>query len=117
MHSRTDTKSAPRVLRSVREPAPTNLPRQLTSFVGRRAALVDLAGRLTSAPLLTLTGTAGVGKTRLALELAARVQADFPDGTWLVETAAMNDPALLGRAVAHSVRVAASGQGTKSPRP
>lgn len=50
---------------------PNNLPRQLSSFVGRRAALLEVKRRLASGPLLTLIGPGGVGKTRLALEVAS----------------------------------------------
>src|SRR5262249_15316368 len=57
-------------LRSL-EPFPGNLPRQVTSFIGRRADLASVASELEDAPLVTLTGVGGVGKTRLSLEVAA----------------------------------------------
>jgi hypothetical protein len=57
--------------------ARSNLPRQLTSFVGRERELEELRRLLESTPLLTLTGTGGVGKTRLALRLADATLADY----------------------------------------
>ena len=82
---------------------PNNLPRQLTSFVGRepeRAALADL---LDEHSLVTLTGSGGTGKTRLALQIAAERPEEFSDGVWLVELAALSDPALVPQAVATAV--------------
>jgi non-specific serine/threonine protein kinase len=77
-----------------------SLPLQITSFVGRERELVETAELLAATRLLTLTGTGGCGKTRLALALASQVQADFADGVWLVELAPFADPALVPRAVA-----------------
>src|SRR5262249_4483288 len=68
-----------------------NLPRQLTSFVGHDAELLELCRLLTSTPLLTLTGAGGMGKTRLALRLAQDVSQQQADGTWLVELAHVVD--------------------------
>ncbi len=80
--------------------ARTNLPLALTSFVGRAdeiAALRDLLGRTR---LLTLTGSGGVGKTRLALAVAGDIIDHYPDGVWLVELAALAEPELAPGAVA-----------------
>jgi predicted ATPase/DNA-binding CsgD family transcriptional regulator len=77
-----------------------NLPAELTSFVGRRRELRDAKRRLSAARLLTLTGTGGVGKTRLALRVAAEVRRAFADGVWLVELADLRDPQLLPNTVA-----------------
>ena len=77
-----------------------NLPLQLTSFVGRERELAAVGGLLGTARLLTLTGPGGVGKTRLALEAAAGARATHPQGVWLVELAALADPALVPQAVA-----------------
>ena len=71
-----------------------------TSFVGRDAELAELETVLKAHRLVTLTGVGGVGKTRLALELAARSASAFPDGVWVIELAAIGDPAVLPEAVA-----------------
>ena len=70
----------------------TNLPIRLTSFVGRERELAVVTQQVRAARLLTLTGPAGCGKTRLALEAAERLLPDFPDGVWLVELAPLVDP-------------------------
>jgi predicted ATPase/DNA-binding CsgD family transcriptional regulator len=75
------------------------LPAELTSFVGRRRELADTRALLATGRLLTLTGAGGVGKTRLALRLAAQVRRTFPDGAWFVELASIEDPELVARAV------------------
>jgi predicted ATPase/DNA-binding SARP family transcriptional activator len=93
------------LLAEVRETLPGNLPRQLTSFVGREGEIVQLAGLVRERPLVTLTGVGGVGKTRLALETAARVLADFPDGAWLCELAPLADPDALWETLATSLGV------------
>lgn len=83
-----------------------NLPASFTSFVGREkeiGAFVALLGGPTPTRLLTLTGPGGVGKTRLALEVADRLGKDstlFAEGVWLVELAALNDAARLPQVVA-----------------
>ena len=68
-----------------------NLPVARTRFIGREAALSDLARLLPSARLLTLTGIGGCGKTRLALQLAQQQKATFPGGAWFVDLAPLND--------------------------
>ncbi|TJZ98908.1 ATP-binding protein [Actinacidiphila oryziradicis] len=78
---------------------PGNLPAELTSFVGRRDELTRVKRLLSEARLVTLTGVGGVGKTRLALRVAQQAQRAFPDGTWLVELAALDDPGLLAQSV------------------
>jgi predicted ATPase/class 3 adenylate cyclase len=77
-----------------------NLPGQLTSFVGRERDLLAVRELLGRTRLLTLTGSGGTGKTRLALQLAAGVLDDYGDGVWLIELAALSDPALVPRTVA-----------------
>ncbi|BAH51147.1 AAA family ATPase [Rhodococcus opacus] len=64
-----------------------NLPTEVTSFVGRRRELAEAGKLLRSARLLTLTGPGGVGKTRMARQIAAEVRRSFSDGVWLVELA------------------------------
>ncbi|MER5323137.1 helix-turn-helix transcriptional regulator [Streptosporangium roseum] len=76
-----------------------NLPAEATSFVGRRHELADLRRKLTEARLVSLVGPGGVGKTRLAVRMAADLGRGFPDGAWLVELAEVRDPARVGDAV------------------
>jgi predicted ATPase/class 3 adenylate cyclase len=83
-----------------REAIPHNLPRPLTSFVGREREIADVKRQLGKARLLTLTGPGGTGKTRLSVQIATDLLADFPDGVWLVELAAIADPALASQALA-----------------
>ncbi len=69
----------------------TNLPARLTSFVGRDLELEQVTRAVAGARLVTLTGTGGAGKTRLAVEAAERLLTDFPDGIWLVDLASTVD--------------------------
>src|SRR6266545_3268645 len=85
------------------DPFRTNLPAQLTSFVGREQAITDVTQLLTTARLVTLTGPGGTGKTRLALQVAAGVLEAYSDGVWLVELAPLADAALIPRAVASAL--------------
>ena len=75
-------------------------PAELTSFVGRAGAVREVAGLLEEYRLVTVTGPGGVGKTRLAGQVAGRVAARFADGAWLTELAAVRDPAQVAAAVA-----------------
>ena len=72
----------------------------LTSFVGRAGEADEVAGLLDECRLVTVTGPGGVGKTRLAAEVARRVAGRFADGVWLAELAAVREPALVPAAVA-----------------
>ena len=82
---------APRL--SLEPPAPPgNLPTRLTSFVGRSQELQELSELLEASRLLTLTGPGGIGKTRLALETARRMRAQFPGGIWWIDLAPVRDP-------------------------
>ncbi|HEX5121197.1 MAG TPA: AAA family ATPase [Pseudonocardiaceae bacterium] len=85
---------------------PSNLPGELSSFVGREADLDRGAALVAATRLLTLTGAGGCGKTRLARRLAARAAGGFPDGVWWVELAALTDPAMIADAVARAVGLA-----------
>jgi hypothetical protein len=76
-----------------------NLPIDSTSFVGRRRELSEARRLLGDAQLLTLTGVGGVGKTRLALRLAADVRRTFPDGVWLADLAELRDGELVPQTV------------------
>ncbi len=82
-----------------------NLPRELSSFVGREQELERILREQRSAPLLTLTGPGGCGKTRLALKAGLELLPDFPDGVWLVELASITDPERVPAAVASVLEV------------
>jgi predicted ATPase/class 3 adenylate cyclase/Tfp pilus assembly protein PilF len=84
---------------------PNNLPVQLTSFIGREREMADVKRSLATTRLLTLTGPGGTGKTRLALQVAADLLGEYPDGVWLVELAALVEPALVPQAVASALGV------------
>jgi non-specific serine/threonine protein kinase len=91
-------------------PPPSNLPAQLTSFVGRMREIADVRRVQAGTRLLTLTGTGGVGKTRLALALADELLWAYPHGVWSVDLAPLADSALLPQAVASALEVRATGQ-------
>jgi predicted ATPase/transcriptional regulator with XRE-family HTH domain len=78
----------------------TNLPAPLTHFIGREHEMADVIRLLTDTRLLTLTGSGGCGKTRLAFEVGKTSIATFPDGVWLVELAPVAEPALVANQVA-----------------
>jgi predicted ATPase/DNA-binding SARP family transcriptional activator len=83
-----------------RRPHGHNLPAQLTSFVGREQELAELEQLLPEARLLTLTGVGGVGKTRLALELAARLVENFEGGVWFLDLSGIADAGLVPQQIA-----------------
>jgi predicted ATPase/class 3 adenylate cyclase len=80
--------------------SPGNLRPAPTSFTGRESEVAELQAAVKAHRLVTLTGVGGVGKTRLALEVAARLADEFPDGVWFFELAAVTDPAAVPDAVA-----------------
>jgi hypothetical protein len=82
------------------DPTPGNLPPAVTSFIGRGAEVAEVAAALRTHRLVTLTGVGGVGKTRLAVEVAGQLADEFPEGVWLFELAAVTDPAAVPDAVA-----------------
>jgi predicted ATPase/DNA-binding CsgD family transcriptional regulator len=82
-----------------------SLPAELTSFVGRRRELAESRRLLSSSRLVTLTGVGGVGKTRLAVRMAAEVRRTFSDGVWFVELASLQDPQLLPNTVANALEL------------
>jgi predicted ATPase len=80
--------------------SPGNLRPAPTSFIGRESETAELQAAVKAHRLVTLTGVGGVGKTRLALEVAGRLVDEFPDGVWFFELAAVTDPAAVPDAVA-----------------
>src|SRR5829696_5142297 len=96
-----DAKTAPRTP----ERPPNNLPLELSSFVGREKELAEVKRLLGETRLLTLTGSGGCGKTRLALAAATDLLEEFEEGVWLVELAPLADPSLVAQAVAATLGV------------
>jgi predicted ATPase/class 3 adenylate cyclase len=82
-----------------------NLPFFRSSFVGRTADRAALADLIRSSGVVSVVGAGGVGKTRLAVQVGFDVMEDFTDGAWLVELAALTDPAAVPRAAASAVRI------------
>ena len=74
---------------------PANLPVQLTTFVGREREVAEVPQLVSSRRLLTLTGAGGVGKTRLALQVASELLETFSDGVWLVDFLLRNCPTCI----------------------
>src|SRR5205823_2404251 len=74
---------------------PGNLPLQRTSFIGRTREVQELAPLVKTERLMTLTGPGGVGKSRLALQVAADAAPEFTDGVWFVSLAALEEGALV----------------------
>ena len=84
-------------------PRRDNLPAELTTFIGREAELDALGGLLRRGPLVTVAGAAGCGKTRIALEAAARQLPRFQHGVWLVELGPISQPELIADAIAAAI--------------
>jgi predicted ATPase/DNA-binding winged helix-turn-helix (wHTH) protein len=101
--ARDDARGAPAV------PASNNLPQQPTALIGREAELEEVEARLKTDRLVTLTGSAGVGKTRLAIEAGASVLADYPDGVWLAELAPLGDAQLVTAVIAGALGIHLAG--------
>ncbi|MDQ6693080.1 MAG: LuxR C-terminal-related transcriptional regulator [Chloroflexota bacterium] len=102
----------PAFLRSARgessydeKPVAANIPLQLTTFVGREREISDVKTLLGKNRLLTLTGTGGCGKTRLAIKVASSVDRMYLDGVYFVELSRLNDPSLVPQAVATAVQM------------
>jgi hypothetical protein len=82
-----------------------NLPVQLTSFIGRQREMEQIKSLLAQTRLLTFVGPGGTGKTRLALETAAKLIDEFPDGVWLVELAPLTNPDLILERVSTTLNI------------
>ncbi len=82
-----------------------NLPRQLSTFIGRGKEIAEVKRLLQGTRLLTLLGPGGTGKTRLMLQVAEEVVGDYADGVWLVELAPLTDPELIPDRVAAALDV------------
>lgn len=95
---------------------PTNLTGDLTTFVGRRDMVVNIADLVQKHRLVTLTGTGGGGKSRLATEVARSLMSRFPDGVWLIELAELTDLDDIVRSIQSSLNLpaAAAAQGLTS---
>jgi len=87
----------------------TNLPHALSCFIGRERDVADVIQLLQNHRLVTLTGLGGIGKTRLALEVAWKGREAYPDGAWLIELAALIDPTLLPQTIAGTFGIQAEG--------
>ena len=95
------------IAKQTRKQSPNNLPAQLTAIIGRAAEIDAVVALLREegTRLVTLTGPGGTGKTRLALEVAARLLDDFPDGVFFVALAPIKEPALVASAIAQILEV------------
>lgn len=100
-----DGPSTPAAAPPLRQRPAAALPRRLTTFIGRRKELERIDAGLADGPLVTLTGVGGVGKTRLALEAAARLDRRFSDGVYVCELAPLNDADAVGHAIAAALRL------------
>lgn len=87
-----------------------NLPLAFSPLVGRSADLDAVARAVEETPLATITGTAGVGKTRLAIEIGGRLGDCFPDGIWFADLAAVTDPGDVPHAAARALGVRETGR-------
>jgi predicted ATPase/class 3 adenylate cyclase len=83
----------------------TNLPLQVSPLVGRGREVSEIAELARAKPLITLCGTGGIGKTRIACQAGADVLADFPDGVWFIDFAPITEPALVPGVIATTFAV------------
>lgn len=102
---RLSTTSSVRPRRTQSAASHTNLPYQLSSFVGRSRDVLEVRRILGEVRLVTITGPGGMGKTRLALEAGAGLTGKYSDGVWFAELAPVSEPGLVALAVARVVRV------------
>jgi predicted ATPase/class 3 adenylate cyclase len=85
--------------------SPNNLPSQISSFVGRAKELGELSAALADSRLLTITGPGGIGKTRLAVQVAAEVIERYADGVWFVDLTATRDAQFVAQTIAMTLKV------------
>jgi predicted ATPase/DNA-binding SARP family transcriptional activator len=108
--------ASPAPVRAAAPPATAgNLRERLGSFVGRDAELKQVRVAVRSSRLVTLTGPGGAGKTRLAVEAAAALRADYPNGAWLVELASVAEPDGVAPATAGALGAGASALASPQP--
>jgi predicted ATPase/DNA-binding winged helix-turn-helix (wHTH) protein len=107
--SRTTTTDAE--LEGERRATVGNLPARLPPIYGRDEECAALQERLESFPLVSIVGAAGIGKTRLAVTMAARLAARYRDGVWLIELASLTDPKLLAQTIAQGMQIPLPGLG------
>ena len=88
---------------------PNNLPARLTTFIGREKEIDQIKKRLEEHRLVTLTGSGGVGKTRLSIQVAAELLDQYPHGVWLVELAPITDPSFVAQTVCTALDVTPQG--------
>lgn len=86
-------------------PTSARLPAPLTDIIGREREIEQCLALLSEGRLLTLTGPAGTGKTRLSIEVAARMENAFPDGVCYISLEALNEPDLVAPAIAHALEI------------
>jgi predicted ATPase len=87
------------------DPTPGNLRPPTTSFVGREADVAEVQAALKAHRLVTLTGVGGVGKTRLAIEVASRSMNDYADGVWVIELAPVGDPGAVPEVISATMGI------------
>jgi predicted ATPase len=116
------TKTMPRRrsrrVRAQRGALPSTVLSDPTPLIGRERELEAIRKELLSEAvrLVTLTGPAGIGKTRLALAVARCIEAAFPDGVWFVDLAPLHDPAELDAAIAHILKIDEGGKQSLAER-
>jgi len=94
-----DNACGPRVM------TPSNLPEAQTSFIGRERDLVEIKRLLPAKRLITIVGSGGIGKTRLALQTGAEVMDAYRDGVWFVDLGSLRDPTLVPATMGHTLGV------------
>jgi predicted ATPase len=101
---------------AVRPTPPAGTPAGLSRFCGRQRELAQLREMLATDRLVTVTGTGGIGKTRLVMELARAAAFDFPDGVWVVELARIESNELVATGIAEAIAAPADGRATPLER-